>query len=406
MSGERRRIFKAALWKATAKTTPCVFFDDGKQVSLNLSDKTINFLQKHFINSNFIALKDGSTGLSGEAAVFVEGWYKDIVYNRGFAQSNIDKNAVISHNEHLVLKNSLTQDSEGIRDNEWLIFGAGENKAYQNGSANNGKISLAELMDKTLQSDKNHNGEITFLEAYAGEDKLAQGYENWLNAHLREYFGDENITINTHGIIAKRMGDEDANAVGFYDESIFESSLYGGLSGLTTNRFQSLKKELNPEVESSGSDKKNTKFSPQKEDEKEQKENSLAIKYPEFRALIERRGAENISEAELEQLRQKKQIAESYEANSISLEQEFSQAVFETNLSVWVFEGKFSFVINFSFIFSFEFVWSFGKFERKFTQIVRQDEVSRGDFKGCASERAGIEHIVHPREVCEASKVR
>ena len=139
------------------------------------------------------------------------------------------------------------------------------------------------------------------------------------------------------------MGDEDANAVGLYDESIFESSLYGGLNGLTTNRFQSLKKELNPEVESSG--KKNTKFSPQKEDEKEQEENSLALKYPEFRALIERRGAENISEAELEQLRQKKQIAESYEANStaISLEQEFSQAVFETNLRVWVFEGKFSF---------------------------------------------------------------
>ena len=328
--------FQSSPVKSYGKNNTLRFFDEGKQISLNLSDKTINFLQKHFINSNFIALKDGSTGLSGEAAAFVEGWYKDIVYNRGFTQSNIDKNSVISHNEHLVLKNSLTQDSEGIRDNEWLIFGAGENKAYQNGGANDGKITLGELMDRTLQSDKNHNGEITFLEAYAGEDKLAQGYENWLNAHLREYFGDENIDINTHGIIAKRMGDEDANAVGLYDESIFESSLYGGLNGLTTNRFQSLKKELNPEVESGGGGKKNTKFSPQKEDEKEQEENSLALKYPEFRALIERRGAENISEAELEQFRQKKQIAESYEANStaISLEQEFTQAVFETDFSV------------------------------------------------------------------------
>ena len=67
-----------------AKSNTLRFFDDDKQVSLNLSDKTINFLQKHFVNSNFIALEDGSIGLKGDAAVFVEGWYKDIVYNRGF----------------------------------------------------------------------------------------------------------------------------------------------------------------------------------------------------------------------------------------------------------------------------------------------------------------------------------
>ena len=329
-----RKAEDFALTPTNAYANTLRFFDDDKQVSLNLSDKTINFLQKHFVNSNFIALEDGSTGLKGEAAVFVEGWYKDIVYNRGFTQSNIDKNSVISHNEHLVLKNSLTQDSEVIEDGAWLIFGAGENKAYQNGSANNGKISLAELMDKTLQSDKNHNGEITFLEAYAGEDKLAQGYENWLNAHLREYFGDENITINTYGIIAKRMGNEDANAVGLYDESIFESSLYGGLSSLNANKLINLKKELNPEVENTDNTAQNTKKSLKKDDKKEEEEDSLALKYPEFRALIERRGAENISEAELEQLRQKKQIANSYESNSISLKQEFTQAVFETNFSV------------------------------------------------------------------------
>ena len=319
-----------------AKSNTLRFFDDDKQVSLNLSDKTINFLQKHFVNSNFIALEDGSMGLKGDAAVFVESWYKDIVYNRGFVENNIDKNAVISHNEHLGFKNSLSQDSEGIKDGAWMIFGAGENKAYQNGKANATKISLGELMDKTLQSDKNHNGEITFLEAYAGEDKLTQGYENWLNAHLQEYFNDENIRINTYGIIAKRMGNEDAQMVGLYDESIFESSLYGGLSGLNANKLINLKKELNPEVENTNDDAQNAKISPKKDDKNEKEEDLLALKYPEFKFLIESKGAENISEAELEQLRQKKQITESYQANSttLSLKQEFTQSVFETNLSV------------------------------------------------------------------------
>lgn len=66
------------------------------------------------------------------------------------------------------------------------------------------------------------------------------------------------------------------------------------------------------------------------------KKKLLALKYPEFRFLIKSKGAENISESELEALRQKKQIITSYQANTdkSSLKQEFTQAVFETNFSV------------------------------------------------------------------------
>ena len=71
-------------------------------------DKTLNFLQKHFYSGNFIALKDGSTALRGNAAVFVEGWYKDIMYNRGFLASNLNANASIEGvTEHIGFKSSM-----------------------------------------------------------------------------------------------------------------------------------------------------------------------------------------------------------------------------------------------------------------------------------------------------------
>lgn len=191
-------------------------------------------------------------------------------------------------------------------------------------------------MDKTLQSDKNRNGEITFLEAYAGEDKLAQGYENWLNAAMREHFKNENISINTYGIIAQRFANESAQAVGLYDDAIFESSLYGGLSALNASKLKKLGNELNPTQEQSPTNETTQIKKSPKDDKKDDEEELLALKYPEFRSLIKSKGAENISESELEALRQKKQIITSYQANTdkSSLKQEFTQAVFETNFSV------------------------------------------------------------------------
>ena len=334
---KKAQDFKLTPTNADTTRNALRFFDEEKQVSISVSDKTLNFLQKHFYSGNFIALKDGSTALRGDAAVFVEGWYKDIMYNRGFLASNLNANASIEGaTEHIGFKSSISTKSEPIKEGSWLVFGAGTNATYQNGNANAGKISLDELMDKTLQSDKNRNGEITFLEAYAGEDKLAQGYENWLNAVMREHFKNENISINTYGIIVQRFANESAQAVGLYDDAIFESSLYGGLSALNASKLKKLGNELNPTQEQSPTNETiQIKKSP-KDDKKDNEEELLALKYPEFRSLIKSKGVENISESELEALRQKKQIITSYQANTdkSSLKQEFTQAVFETNFSV------------------------------------------------------------------------
>ena len=360
---KKAQDFKLTPTNADTTRNALRFFDDEKQVSISVSDKTLNFLQKHFYSGNFIALKDGSTALRGDAAVFVEGWYKDIMYNRGFLASNLNANASIEGaTEHIGFKSSISTKSEPIKEGSWLVFGAGTNAAYQNGSANAGKISLDELMDKTLQSDKNRNGEITFLEAYAGEDKLAQGYENWLNAAMREHFKNENISINTYGIIAQRFANESAQAVGLYDDAIFESSLYGGLSALNASKLKKLGNELNPTQEQSPTNETTQIKKSPKDDKKDDEEELLALKYPEFRSLIKSKGAENISESELEALRQKKQIITSYQANTdkSSLKQEFTQAVFETNFSVWAeffseFSAKFSIWMEFIYEFSVKF---------------------------------------------------
>lgn len=311
------------------------FFSDEKEIALTLSEKSVNFLQKRFYSGNFIALKDNSIALSGEAAAFVEGWYKDIVYNRGFLKSNLNQNATIEGaKEHIGFKNSLKHESLVEKDGSFLVFSNSTNLAYQNGRLNDKSISLNELMDISLQSDKNADGEITFLESYAGEDTLLQGYENWLNAFLREYFNDENISIETYGTIAKRLHNEKAMSVGLY-ESVFEGSLYGGINALNAHRFRELKEDFKPKVDDANEQTPSiqTKNSPKKDDEKEEE---LMSKYPEFKALIKALGAENISQEKLENLRQKKKINASYQENSAqsSLKDEFTQSIFQTNLLV------------------------------------------------------------------------
>lgn len=92
---KKAQDFKLTPTNADTTRNALRFFDDEKQVSISVSDKTLNFLQKHFYSGNFIALKDGSTALRGDAAVFVEGWYKDIMYNRGFLASNLNANTSI-----------------------------------------------------------------------------------------------------------------------------------------------------------------------------------------------------------------------------------------------------------------------------------------------------------------------
>lgn len=310
------------------------FFDDDKQVSISVSDKTLNFLQKHFYSGNFIALKDNSIALRGDAAVFVEGWYKDIAYNRGFLANNLNQNASIEGaKEHIGFKNSITRDNSVNKEGDYFVFTQSKNFAYQNGKINDKTITIDELMDITLQSDKNRDGEITFLEAYAGKDKLTQGYENWLNSAMREHFGDENININTYGIISKRFANNAAMAVGLY-ENIFEGSLYGGTNTLNAQRFSELKEDLTPKIDTENEGAPNVEA--QKEPKDDEKEKELLAKYPEFKFLIQAKGAENISEAELAQLRKKQQISLSYQSNStqINLKDEFSQSVFETNFFV------------------------------------------------------------------------
>ncbi|TQR58174.1 hypothetical protein [Campylobacter troglodytis] len=304
-------------------------FDDEKQISLRLSSESLNFLKDHFDSSNFITLKDGSVGLSGDAAVFVEGWYKDLAYNRGFLANDFNGNSTIKALEHLGFKNSLAQEADSIKNGPWLKFFDGTNFAYENGKITNKAISLDELINISILSDKDRNGEISFLEAYASTDALEQGYENWLNDFLRSYFKDENINIQTYSLIAKKFNNEKAMAVGLY-ETIFETSLYGGLNSLAAHRFEELNKEFELELE----DNQNTQKIKKKKTKKAGHEEALLAKYPEFKALIEAK--ETISEAELDQLREKKKIINSYQhlTQEKDLSQEFTQAVFKTDLTV------------------------------------------------------------------------
>lgn len=259
------------------------FYDDGSQISLKVSDEAIKSLKNRFGDGNFISLKDGSTALTGNAAAFVDGWYKDITQNRGFAKADADGNGKIECGENVRFLGTLTQEAYLSEKDGYQVFGASKDFAYQSGS-NSGKFSVSELLDLAILSDKNGNGKITFLEAYAGKDTLSQGYEKWLNSYLRGFFGDESLKIDTYGIIEKRLNDENAMSKGLYDESVFDGSSYGGANALNTARFVRLEKDLTePDNVFKGLRAEKIK----EDTDYISNEEALIAKYLEFRAIIE-----------------------------------------------------------------------------------------------------------------------
>lgn len=132
-----------------------MFFSDDKEISLNLSNESMELLTNHFSANDFLKLSNGNIGLSGKAAAFVEGWYKDIMINRNFLNADRDKNGRIENNEHLSLKNSV----EDVAKNQDLSknFGAvvlrmaQSTTGYVENTISDKSLSIEALMDESIK---------------------------------------------------------------------------------------------------------------------------------------------------------------------------------------------------------------------------------------------------------------
>lgn len=172
------------------------FFSDDKEISLNLSDESIKLLKSHFDENDFLKLSNGNIGLSGKAAAFLDGWYKDIMINRDFLNSDRDKNGRIENNEHLTLKNSVKDEAENqdLSDSDdWITLReAKRTTGYVGNKISDKSLSIEELVNESIKSDRDFDGTITRLEYAAKGGTDMQGYTNWAVEALSDILkGDE-----------------------------------------------------------------------------------------------------------------------------------------------------------------------------------------------------------------------
>ncbi|WP_185900156.1 hypothetical protein [Campylobacter sp. MIT 99-7217] len=306
------------------------FFENEKQISLNLSKESLELLKTHFNENNFLSLSDGSIGLNASAAKFVLGWYKDIAYERGFLNADLDKNGIISDYEHLGFKNSVKSSFWTSSDDDIMFLNGTNDKAqgYAQGKIGHKNLSLDELLDTTIKSDKNFDGVLTNLEKSSNGGSLNEGYENLVKEALERIYEEKakdmsfSIIADVEGKVAKNIGERGKSKQAV--KQIYDNFLGKiNLSSLNKNEQEHINFFENL----------NTKNPKLKKDSKELEKELLMQKYPEFKALIQ--SNENIDETQLKNLKAKRQTSKNYQALSKQdLRQEFSQAVFKTDLEI------------------------------------------------------------------------
>lgn len=289
------------------------FFSDNKEIALNLSDKSMELLKSHFSENDFLKLSNGNIGLSGSAAAFVEGWYKDIMVNRDFLNADMDKNGKIEKNEYLALKNSVQDVAENqdlSQSDGWVVLRmAKSTTGYVGSKISDKSLSIEELMDETLKSDRNFDGSISRLEYSAKGGTDMQGYTNWAVDALNDILDDDEkkekttLILDPYGQITPK---------------------WDGISMKEISNFYEGKGEIFNHFQLNGTIIQGSKAS------KSQKE-QLLDEFPEFRALIQNNP--NITKEELLRLKNQQGITQNYQVHQKQdLQKEFTQKFFQTDL--------------------------------------------------------------------------
>lgn len=292
------------------------FFSNDKEISLNLSDESIELLKKHFNENDFLKLSNGNTGLSGKAAAFVEGWYKDIMINRNFLNADRDKNGKIEKDEYLALKNSVkdvAQNQDLSKSDNWVVLRMAQSTTgYAENKVSNKSLSIEELMDESIKNDKNFDGIITRLEYAAKGGTDMQGYTNWAIDALSDILKSnekENTTLilDPYNKITPKWDNVSIDVVSDFYKGKGESFNNSQISGKI--------------IQNSNTSKSMFK------NEKEQ----LLDEFPEFRALIQNNPT--ITKEQLLKLKNQQRILHNYQDHQKQdLQKEFTQIFFKTDL--------------------------------------------------------------------------
>ncbi len=156
-----------------------VLFDDpisGMRISLNLSKENINKLRNHFDTRDFYKRGDDTLRLSGNAEAFVSGWFGDIAYTRNYMRADNDKNGKLDSKEQANIVDGYNMKIDCFEFKALGNYVETDMVTYQTRSraqtqkdgiyfADNNALFLTieNILNKTIQIDKNFDGEISRL---------------------------------------------------------------------------------------------------------------------------------------------------------------------------------------------------------------------------------------------------
>ena len=175
----------------TTEKSNLVAFNDpvsGELAVVSLNSSTMDKLKAHFGANDFYEREDGITRLDNKAESFVGGWFGDIAYKREFLSADKNQDSRLDSDEYLDTKNGFgfygeVREERGekkvtniIVDNEKYYSTRASN--YSIGFKNDDNVTIDKQLNKTLQTDKNFNGNEEFSEFLANkynknEDKSA-----------------------------------------------------------------------------------------------------------------------------------------------------------------------------------------------------------------------------------------
>lgn len=270
------------------------FFSDEKELSLKLNKQSLELLKSNFAETNFIDLGRGVIGLSGSAASFVDAWYKDISINRNFLRADLNADGKIEGNEFKLLKNSVkdfneNQDLRELKDAPTVVLReVTKTQGYMQSEIKDKALSLEELLNQAIISDKNLDGKITRLEYAAQGQSDEEGYKNWALEEVKDMGKIKAMIIDPNNTITPF----------FEGKSIYE--IYNAFAKQSsTNAFEGIQ-ENSKQIGVKGI----------KKGEKDEEKEKLLREFPDLKSIIQNNP--NISKESLEKIREKKKIASAY----------------------------------------------------------------------------------------------
>ena len=280
------------------------FFSADKEVTLKLKKQSLEFLKDRFSETNFINIGKQVIGLSGSAASFVDSWYKDISINRNFLKADLNQDGKIEGNEFKLLKNSVkdfndNQDLRKLQDAPTIVLReAKKTQGYTQSEIKDKALSLEELLNQVIISDKNLDGKITRLEYAAQGQSDDEGYKNWALEELK------NIKVDS--IKAMIVDPKNIITPFFNGKSIYE--IYDTFTrSKPKTAFENINENSKQVLE-----QVDIKYAKDRKDDKKEK---LLREFPHLKAFIENNP--NISKESLEKIEKQKKITQTYQHKRI-----------------------------------------------------------------------------------------